>query len=61
MAKTRQQREDYALHRMSLAIDRILGGGSNKEKLQATQWIRVWKACHAAYLAAHKPRAVSVH
>jgi hypothetical protein len=61
MVKTRQQREDYALHRMGLAIERILGGGSKEEKRQATWWIGVWKACHAFYLAKHKPRSASVH
>ena len=61
MVKTRQQREDYALHRMGLAIERILGCGSKEAKRQATVWVGVWKACHAFYLVTHKPRSTSVH
>ena len=59
MVKTIRKREDYALKRMSFAIERILGEGSTEEKAQAVLWIAAWKACHAAHLAAHKLRTLS--
>ena len=50
MLKSSQQRGDYALHRMSLAIERVLGSGSKEEKLQAVVWLGVWQARHAVFL-----------
>ncbi len=41
-----QQRQDYALHRMGLAIDRLLRNESKQEKTQAVMWLAAWKAVH---------------
>jgi hypothetical protein len=54
MLKTGQKRGDYALHRMSLTIDRILGNGSKEEKAQTIKWMGAWQARHAAFLAEQK-------
>ena len=50
MFKTSKQREDYALRRMSAALERVLGNGSKEMKAKAVWWIAAWKACHAMYL-----------
>ncbi len=48
MKRVGQQRRDYALHRMSLAIDRFLGTESKQEKAQAVWWLAAWQAVHEA-------------
>ena len=55
MGRSLTQREDYALYRMGLAIERILKDGSKEDKAMAIGWVRVWKDYHAVLLDTHEP------
>lgn len=53
-ARETQKDADYVLHRMCLAVDRFLSGGSTEEKSQALSWIGAWKQLHALSLQSQK-------
>ena len=46
MKRVGQQRIDYALHRIGLAIERLLENEANEEKARAVRWMAAWKAMH---------------
>ena len=51
MKKASPQQLDYALHRMSLAIDRLIRNEAKEEKARAVRWLAAWKAWHLAAAA----------
>jgi hypothetical protein len=35
-------KQAYAIHRMSVAIDRMLGSGTDDSKRRAARWAKAW-------------------
>ena len=52
MKKVSPQQLDYALHRMGLAIDRLIKNEAKEEKARAVKWLAAWKAWHLTAVTA---------